>query len=223
VNSDFWINRWNENRTGFHQSQVNRHLQEHFPPLGIPPGSRILVPLCGKSLDMLWLHDSGYRITGIELSRIAVEAFFRENDLPFGMEQRGRFLRYSSGSLEILCGDFFDLRRDDIAGVAGVYDRAALIALPEPMRRRYADHLATLLPAGTKMLLIAIEYPQDELDGPPFAVPEEEVHHLYEENFDLHLLAVIDAPAIEYPRFRERGLTAPREKIFALERRRTEA
>lgn len=217
MNQDFWISRWNENKTAFHQHTVNSSLREHLPGLGLAPGARVFVPLCGKSLDMLWLRDQGYEVLGVELSPVAAEAFFEENNLPVEKESQGKFLRFQSGSLEILCGDFFDLKREHLAGVTGVYDRAALIALPEAMRARYARHLTQMLGPEAHILLISIEYPPHEMNGPPFPVMEQEIRDLFAEQFDVQLLHAEDVLESQ-PRFRERGLTELREKVFMLQR-----
>lgn len=218
MNQDFWISRWKENKIGFHQQTVNASLREYLPTLGLAPGARIFVPLCGKSLDMLWLRDQGYRVLGVELSRLAAEAFFEENNLPVEKESQGKLLRLHSGPVEILCGDFFDLRREHLAGTTGVYDRAALIALPEPMRARYAKHLTTILGPEAHMLLISIEYPPHEMNGPPFTVLEDEVRDLFSGEFDIDLLRTDDILEAE-SRFRERGLTELHEKVFKMDRR----
>lgn len=217
MNQDFWISRWNENKIGFHQQTVNAVMREYLPTLGLAPGARIFVPLCGKSLDMLWLRDQGYQVLGVELSRLAAEAFFEENNLPVEKESQGKFLRFHSGPVEILCGDFFDLRREHLAGATGVYDRAALIALPQPMRARYAQHLSTILGPEAHILLITIEYPAHEMNGPPFTVLEEEVRDLFAGKFDMELLRTDDVLDAE-PRFRDRGLTELREKVFRLKK-----
>ncbi len=123
-----WLDRWKENRLGFHEAAVNQYLQAHLPRFDLDPGARIFLPLCGKALDMLWLAEQGYEVIGIELSEIALRDFFDENQLDYERIESDRFVVFRSGRIELLQGDFFDLRRDDLDGCALVYDRAALIA-----------------------------------------------------------------------------------------------
>lgn len=189
---EFWLQRWQENRIGFHQSQINVHLETYWPRLGIPPGATVFVPLCGKSLDMLWLAGQGYRVLGVELSPLAAEAFFEENGLTPEIESQSAFRRYRCGEIEILCGDFFNLQDKDLAQVSAVYDRASLIALPPDMRTRYASKLHSLLPGRQPILLITLDYPQEERQGPPFAVGDAEVRELYAGRWQIKKIASRD-------------------------------
>lgn len=218
MHSDFWTSRWEQNKIGFHQQDVNRYLRDFFGDLGAPAGSRVLVPLCGKSLDMIWLRDNGYGVLGVELSQIAVEAFFEENGLKAEKTPRGNFMSYRSGEIEILLGDFFRLQPGDMAGVSCAYDRAALIAMPENMRGRYIRQMGKLLSSGARTLLISIEYPQEQIGGPPFSVPETEIRELAGDEFGVRLLGTADVLA-ENPRFAGRGVTELAEKVYILERR----
>ncbi|MDD0975446.1 thiopurine S-methyltransferase [Pseudomonas fontis] len=179
MQAEFWHSRWTSNQIAFHQPQVNAYLQQYWPALGVPAGARVLVPLCGKSLDMLWLAGQGLQVLGVELSERAVADFFDEHQLVPQIEQRGAFKVYRCEDIEIWCGDFFALTALDVAGCSALYDRAAVIALPFEMRTRYAEHLHTLLPAGSQGLLITLDYPQEQIDGPPFAVTAQEVQRLF--------------------------------------------
>jgi thiopurine S-methyltransferase len=208
METEFWLERWRQGRTGFHQSVINPGLQQYFKTLRIPTSSSVLVPLCGKSLDMLWIAEQGCQVLGVELSPVAVEAFFQENELTVEHDNHGEFISYRSGPIEILLGDFFNLSAEDMYGVAGVYDRAALVALPPELRRRYADHLGTILSAGLRILLLTFEYPEGMRDGPPFSVPTSEVEMLFSGVFDIQLLHT-----------EVNGLGSMTEKIFLLERR----
>lgn len=214
----FWLERWEQNLIGFHQQDINRYLQEHWSYPGLEAGAEVLVPLCGKSRDMCWLGEQGYRVLGVELSRLAVEDFFRDNGLTPHEDQQGAFRRYAAQNITLLCGDFFDLGHSQLEQIQGVYDRAALIALPPAMRARYAAHLSALRPAPVSMLLVTIEYPQEQMNGPPFAVLEPEVRELFEPHWVVELLHQQDILAGE-SKFRDRGLTSLVEKIYRLERR----
>jgi len=211
----FWLERWKRQEIGFHQDEINPHLNRYWAELLPKPESEVFVPLCGKSRDMLWLRQQGHRVLGIELSAIAAQAFFDESGITPQREGSELFECYKSEGIRILCGDFFDLRQSDLANIGAVYDRASLIALPPDMRERYAQHLMAILPPATQILLITLEYPQHEMQGPPFAVTREEVEKLYGGHADVRLLAHLDVLA-ENPRFQERGLSQMMENIFLL-------
>lgn len=215
MNRDFWLERWERKETGFHQDEINPCLRQHWPELHLAEGSEVFVPLCGKSRDMLWLREQGHAVLGVELSPLAVQAFFEENGLSPQRTKGERFDSYEADGIRILCGDFFDLRRDDLAKVEAVYDRASLIALPPEMRERYARHLLNILPPATQILLVTLDYPQTEMSGPPFAVSAAEVEALYRRHAGIRLLAQLDVLE-QNPRFRERGLSKLQENIFLL-------
>lgn len=214
----FWHERWQQGQIGFHQPDHHPALLSSWPGLGLPPASRVFVPLCGRSLDMVWLAARGHEVVGIELSPIAVEGFFAHERLEPRRDRLGRLERWRAGRYELLCGDFFDLDRDLLGEVAGWYDRAALVALPPDLRRRYVERLAHLLPAGARGLLVACDYDPSRMGGPPFPVPPAEVEALHAGDFDLEALTRQDVIA-ENPRFRERGLDAFFESTFRLTRR----
>lgn len=168
MKAEFWLERWQRNEIGFHQGEINAHLQEFWGGLQLPAGSEVFVPLCGKSRDLLWLRAQGHRVLGVELSPLAVEDFFLENELKPQVRSHGIFDSWSCDGVTLLCGDFFELEAADLKGVAAVYDRASLVALPPEMRERYAQHLHRILPARVPMLLVTMDYPQAEMSGPPF-------------------------------------------------------
>ena len=176
---DFWLERWRLNQIGFHQADYNARLRMHWPALNVPAGARVFVPLCGKSRDMWWLAGQGHAVIGAELATAAVEAFFAEAAAPYECRQVGQFVVYEGRNVRILCGDVFDSSAAHVAGVRGVFDRGALVALPAPMRRRYVAHLLDILPVGAATLLLTVEYDQRLADGPPFAVHGDEVDSLY--------------------------------------------
>lgn len=216
---DFWRQRWSRGETGFHQPHINPWLGYYYgiegPPVEIRNKLRVFVPMCGKSTDMAWLVQNGYRVIGVECSRIAVEDFFSEHGLSYRIQQSDRFNRYIGDRIEILQGDFFQLERGDLGAITDVFDRASLIALPSPMRVDYVRKLTALLQGGARTLLIKLSYPQHEMDGPPFSVDETEVAGLYGENYRIDKLAAKDTLSQE-PRFMQRGLTALTETAYRL-------
>jgi len=215
MNKEFWLERWERRETGFHQNEVNPYLSQHWSDLQPMQGNRVFVPLCGKSKDMLWLMQKGYSVIGVELSPIAVQGFFSDLVSTPHIRRVGKFHSYEAEGALILCGDFFDIERNDIAGVGALYDRASLVALPPDMRERYVHHLISLLKPGTKILLITFEYPQHEMSGPPFSVSESEVNALYSDYAEVRLLSKHDVLS-ENPQFQKRGVSWMQEGIFLL-------
>lgn len=215
MKKEYWLNRWKQEDTGFHQSEINPYLSQYWPCLPHTPGSTVFVPLCGKSRDMLWLRQQGHAVLGVELSILAAQAFFTGNGLIPHRAVHDQFTSLKAGDIDILCGDFFDLRAIDLTKISAVYDRAALIALPPEMRKRYVDHLLHILPPDVHILLITLDYPAHEMPGPPFPVPPDEVTALYRSNAVVTLLSQHDVLAAN-PRFQERGLTRLQENIFLL-------
>ncbi len=178
MEANFWQQRWASNQIGFHEADFHPQLLAHWPTLGVTTG-RVLVPLCGKSLDMVWLRARGHEVLGVELSDIAVRAFFAERGLTPTIEQRDGYEVFAADGYTLLCGDFFALTSAALGVFAAVYDRAALIALPPDMRRDYAATLTRLAAPGTPMLTITVEYDTSVLTPPPFTVMGEEVQALY--------------------------------------------
>jgi thiopurine S-methyltransferase len=215
MEKDFWLERWEREEIAFHQNEVNPHLCEFWPELDLARGSMVFVPLCGKSQDMQWLHDQGHHVLGVELSAIAAQAFFKENGYTPEHINSGKFDCYEANGIRISCGDFFDLSRNDLAKVSAVYDRASLIALPPEMRARYVSHLVSILPPATQILLITVDYPQQEMQGPPFSVSPDEVEMLFRGYAEVRLLAQPDVLG-QNPRFQQRGLSRLQENIFKM-------
>jgi thiopurine S-methyltransferase len=218
VDADFWQQRWARNEIGFHLPKVNPCLPQFWPSLKLAAGAQVLVPLCGKSLDLFWLAGQGYRVLGVELTQTAVEAFFAEHGLSPHVDEYGSFRRYRSGLIELLCGDFFSLSAADVASCQALYDRAAMIALPAPLRARYAAHLTSILARGCAGLLVSLDYAQEQMSGPPFAVSDAELGDLLAlPQWSLQLLETRDVLE-QHERFMQRGLTQLRERVYQLRR-----
>ncbi len=215
MDSEFWHSRWRDNLIPFHKERANHFLQKYFDTLGLADGDEVLVPLCGKSVDMRWLRERGCTVTGVELSEIAVRDFFNEQGIAASRRQDGAFQILEGGGIKLLSGDFFALDSTRTGNISAVYDRAALIALPREMRVRYVDHLESLLAPEVPMLLLTFEYPAHEIDGPPFSVDEEEVRALYAGRREVTRLESLDRLADE-SRLAERGMTQLQEHAFLL-------
>ncbi|WP_150772556.1 thiopurine S-methyltransferase [Pseudomonas fluorescens] len=215
---EFWHKKWASNQIGFHLPQVNPYLQRFWPQLELEEGARVLVPLCGKSLDLLWLAHQGHEVLGIELSEKAVEDFFGEHGFDPAVSEQGPFKVYRAGSIELWCGDFFALTPGDVADCTALYDRAALIALPPSMREQYAAHLNRILPKGAQGLLITLDYDQDQMSGPPFAVLDDEVQRLLGACWALKILEDQDVLS-QSGKFLEAGVTRLEERVYRVSSR----
>ncbi len=160
--NDLWLSLWRARDTEFHQRQVNGLLTRFWTGLNLPRRSRILVPLCGKSLDMIWLAQQGHEVIGVELSPIAVKAFFSENHIKPSKKRAGPLTLWKHGRLSIYCGDLFQLQSDQLGPIDAIYDRAALTALPPELRGAYIEHLQHLSSKHSNVLLLTTEDQQDD-------------------------------------------------------------
>jgi len=187
MNVDFWHQKWEKDEIGFHADMPNPLLTAYFSELNIQAGSRVFLPLCGKTLDIKWLLSKGYRVVGAELSQRAIEQLFSELALEPKVTEGGKLLHYQAKNLDIFVGDIFDLSNNEIGVIDAIYDRAAFVALPDDMRKRYSKHLVAITKKA-KQLLITFEYDQSLIGGPPFSISSDEVNHHYKEAYNLTLL-----------------------------------
>lgn len=216
MDADFWHGRWSQNQIGFHQPEGHPLLRKFWGNLGLSPGATVLVPLCGKTLDMHWLVAQGFQVIGIELSALAVDAFFAEARLsPEISSLDSGHIRYQAGPITLYCGDILTLPPHHLSKVDAVYDRAALIALPTPLRDAYTGYLLSGLPAKTPWLLITVDYDTSIMTGPPFAIPAEEVKARFGKTHSLKHLGEQDSLEPD-SRLREKGLTALMETVWQL-------
>jgi len=182
-----WLQLWRDRQTDFHQETTNHFLARFWPGLNCVYGSRVFVPLCGKSLDMIWLAKQGHEVIGVELSPIAVKEFFKENHLKPVKQRLKKFDLWKHGNISILCGDYFSLKKSDLGHIDMVYDRAALTALPEDIRRLYVNHLRLIVPQTTDVFLLTIEDMEYNKAMPQVPRVDEEIEELYSEDFDINL------------------------------------
>lgn len=187
MESNFWHRRWENNDIGFHEGEANALMVRHFQRLDLPPGSRVFLPLCGKTRDIAWLLSQGYRVVGAELSALAIAQLFAELGVEPEVTRLGAMDHNHAPGVEIFVGDIFDLTADQIGAVDAVYDRAALVAMPKGLRDRYAAHLADITQTAPQ-LLICFEYDQSLMRGPPFSVDADEVARLYRGRYAPKLL-----------------------------------
>jgi thiopurine S-methyltransferase len=193
VDTSFWHRKWEEGEIGFHESDVNKLLVSYLHHLSLVKGDCVFVPLCGKTLVISWLLANGYRVAGAELSRIAIEQLFAELGVKPEISVAGLMDRYSAPNIDIFVGDIFDLSSEILGPVDAVFDRAALVALPDKMRNRYAVHLMNITDRAPQ-LLICYEYDQGSMAGPPFSVSNEEIRQHYSDSYELTLVSSTDLP-----------------------------
>ncbi|MEQ1487088.1 MAG: thiopurine S-methyltransferase, partial [Methylotenera sp.] len=184
---DFWHDRWQNKQIGFHLAAPNPLLVKHFSTLQLKPnlkqGARIFLPLCGKTLDIAWLLAQGYKVAGAELSEIAIEALFAQLQLTPGITKLDAITLYSSANIDVFVGDIFKLTPVMLGKIDAVYDRAALVALPDDMRKAYTAHIMALTQTAPQ-LLICFEYDQALHAGPPFSICAAEVKQHYQAAYD---------------------------------------
>lgn len=186
MDASFWHDRWAKNELGWHERDFNPALTAHIGKLGLEAGSRVFVPLCGKTRDIAWLLQQGYRVAGSELSETAVQQLFAELGVKPTATDAGALRCYSAKGIDVFAGDIFALTADQLGPVTAIYDRAALVALPPAMRERYARHLVALT-GSAPQLLVCFEYDQNLMAGPPHSVPAPEVWRQYGSTYRLTL------------------------------------
>ncbi|BFL85761.1 thiopurine S-methyltransferase [Shewanella baltica] len=214
----FWHEKWHQQQIGFHQQDINPFLVKYWQKLGLPADTQVFVPLCGKSLDMCFLAEQGHQVIGCELNELAVQQFFSDNQLEMTQTTVGEHQHYHTEQISLYQGDIFTLPKTITQEVTAFYDRAALIAWPESMRAQYAKQLASLLPSGSVGLLVTLDYPQEALSGPPFAVSPTWVEQHLSDDFDIEVLASQDVLA-DNPRFIKKAVPWLNEAAYLLKRK----
>jgi len=187
MDAHFWLGRWERGEIGFHEGRPNALLVKHLSALALARGARVFVPLCGKTADIPWLLSRGFRVAGAELSQLAVKELFAGLGITPAESAAGSLQHYAWQDIDIFQGDLFELTKAALGPVEAIYDRAALVALPEPMRDRYAASLVDQT-GGAPQLVISFEYDQALVSGPPFSVPADEIRRLYGARYEITLL-----------------------------------
>jgi len=186
MEANFWHDRWTLNELGWHELEFNVLLTNNFHRLGLAAGSRVFVPLCGKTRDIAWLLGAGYQVAGAELSELAITQLFDELGVQPVVSASGNLKCFQAPGLDIFTGDIFELGSEMLGKIDATYDRAALVALPPAMRVRYTAHLRSLTNTAPQ-LLICFEYDQNKMAGPPHSVPAKEVWKHYSPSYRLEL------------------------------------
>ena len=210
MDASFWLQKWEKNDIGFHKSEANPVLVKYFKQLSLAKGSRVFLPLCGKTLDIPWLLSNGYRTAGVELVEIAIEQLFMGLGVEPVISGVGEVKHYSATNIDIFVGDIFDVSNKILGLVDAIYDRAALVALPEEMRNRYTAHL-TEITNKAPQLLVSYEYDQNVMEGPPFSISTEEVNRHYDDSYELTLIASENVPG------GLKGICAAKENVWVLQ------
>ncbi|TQV75589.1 thiopurine S-methyltransferase [Aliikangiella marina] len=212
MDKSFWLDKWEKQEIGFHLAQVHPLLKKYYQTV-FSQADGVFVPLCGKTTDLTFLLNQGKYVLGCELSEKAVAAYFQEHRLEIKKQQLGEFVEYQNDHLSLLVGDFFKLSAAQLVGCQAIYDRAALIALPESMRKQYVAHLTNLMPHAS-LLLVTLEYPQPQMAGPPFSVEKKEIDSLFAfaEVNSVYTNNIIE----KEPKFAARGLSYLNECAYII-------
>ena len=210
-----WHSHWIRKTPGFHEGQVNAYLEQFLPLFELNSGDHIFMPLCGKAVDILWLSQQGYHVIGVELSEVAIQSFFEESDLEFVKVEQPNFVIYQAPNITLYQGDFMHIQAQHLTGCKLVYDRASIVAIESFNRKVYKRKMLEIIPVGTPMLMVTLDYDQNIMQGPPFSVPVSEITALYQPEYQLELLLTSEQIG-ERPRWRELGLESLLESALRL-------
>lgn len=208
----YWEARWNKDKTGFHMPGGYPGLKSHWQDLSLNPAPNILVPLCGKTPDLVQLEEYGASVAGVEISKKAVRDFFKEQNRPYETHTFAEFSIYRSGSIELWQGDFFKFPGHRAPMFDLVYDKAALVALPPERRKEYVRKIIGLSGRKGSILLHHFIYPQEQMPGPPFSVSSDEIESYFSTRYHIKILEKNSLPAANFPPFQRRGLQSPLEE-----------
>lgn len=219
MEKEFWLNVWQGGVLGFHRNEYHPKLIQNLKKIKLPENARSFVPLCGKSLDMIYLLSLGQKVSAIEICPIAVNSFFEENNIHFNKSQKENLTLFHNDELNIYCGDYFELEKSSLGQIDFVYDRASNIALPPDMRKKYYKKMAELTNEGTQFLILNFEHSSDTYQGPPFAVFPEEIEKEYGQYFDLEF-EILDSwqQEIKGERFNSQGISKGDYKAIKITR-----
>jgi thiopurine S-methyltransferase len=209
---EFWHNRWMSQQTGWHRAEFNDLLVKHWSTIGATAQGEVLVPLCGKSLDMVWLAEQGHTVVGLDMVKQAIETFFEEQGLEVESTEHDHHTRHVHPPFTLLHGNVLEIKPKTVQADAW-YDRAAMIALPVESREAYVAQLRQQTKPGAVGLLITFAYPQEQMQGPPFSLQDEHVFELFSEGFDVECLETR-----ELEDEKERGLSSLSTSVFKIQK-----
>lgn len=206
----FWNKRWIDGQIGFHQNAPHPSLVE-FAQL-FAGHEKIFVPLCGKSLDMIYLRDLGHQVIGVEFSEKAITEFISENNLTLKKRKHESFNVFEGEGFCLYQGDLFCLGNHELSGVSACYDRASMVALNLEQRQNYSRFLLETAKDLSLILAPLLDYGKIEESLPPFSVTRQELQTLYSPSFLIEELKSIDVPLRDS--LRERGALYEREVTY---------
>ena len=212
MDENFWHDRWKKNDISFHQNEANPNLVTHLHNLPIKTKSRIFIPLCGKTLDISWLLSKGYSVAGSELSEFAIDELFKQLEISPKVDERGAIKHFHAPNIDIYAGNIFELNKEILGSVNAVYDRGAYVALPETIRAQYSQHLINIT-NNASQLLVAYEYNQSLMDGPPFSIQPTEIEANYIKSYEITNLNSQDVEG------GLKGICAAKENVWLLQER----
>jgi len=160
-----------------------------------------------------WLANRTKKVVGVEMVSQAVEEFYAENEISYSIEPAGKLQLFKNDSIDIFQGDFFDLTQEETGLFEAIYDRGSIVALASSERQKYVEHLLSFLVPGGRLLLITLEYDQEQMSGPPFSVADAEIEMLFSQYGKLELLETCD---ILDERLRNKGLDGILERVYQL-------
>ena len=198
---EFWAERWSEGLIGFNQSEVNAHLRTHWPSLELDSSARILVPLCGKSIDLLWLREQGHAVVGVEFVEQAIHDFFSDHAIPYEPTALGWRATDNGPPLTLVRHDFMTLQPQQIGRFDAVYDRASVVALPPDLQFDFGRAMGVLLQPKCVGILLSFEYPPEQRQGPPFATDRNRLREILGTNVEIELIDRHDLDSSEVERF----------------------
>lgn len=213
---EFWLHGWQEGRIPFHRRQVQKDLIHFWPLLEQHQPQNVLVPLCGKSLDMQWLVEQGMKVTGIDLSTIAIESFIQEHQLKIKHHKTRDVDLFQNSDYNFLVADIFKMDASLIPPQDAMYDKAALIALPEKLRPAYVQCCLQWLKPGAVLLLKTIHYDQTLMEGPPYAVSPDEVYRLFQNCQSIQPLLTRHRYLPENDNLFQRGLHYYKDQVWLI-------
>ena len=213
--TDFWLQKWVDNKIGFHQDQYNPFLVEYWKKY-CPEVGAVFVPLCGKTKDMLFLREIGHQVYGVELSEIAVKDFFQDNNLSYKVEKRDDFIIYSGGGFCLFCGDLFKLKSSDFKNVDYIYDRASLIALSKSQQGKYCAFIKQTFPQSS-LFLITLEFDNPKI-GPPFSTSQACVENYFADHFEVEKITELSIKSEEI-RVHDGNVTKMKENVFFIKQK----
>lgn len=202
----YWISRWRKEKTGFHMPGGYPGLKTYWNRLSLRTNPHVLVPLCGKSVDLVLIERFGARVLGVDISEKAILGFFNEQKRPFETDTYGDFIIRKSGNIEIWQGDFLKFPSNKCPQFDLIYDKAALTALPPHMQNRFVQTILKLAGGSASVLLHHFIYAQEQMPGPPFSISKSEITRLFSNHYTIQMLEENSLPAANFPAFQRRGL-----------------